>query len=151
MCIRDRLGVDNPKPHSPPIFNEVGQSKKLSKIFLPTIDRIGNEKSGIKLPSISVPLSTRTGWNIDKQPDRNDCLCHQYGAYFPLAISKEHKDATDNRPTISNLYLNELDYADKIEKEINQLLSKGFILQEEGVQLKEAALKQYRTVIKSPK
>lgn len=141
------FGIKNPMPHSPTLFDKDVPTKKLTTIFLPKIDPIGNEKGGILPPAISVPLSTRTGWNIDKQPDMDNCLCHQYGSYFPLAINKENKNASDFRPSITELYADELTYTNKIEKEINQLILGRYLLAQEKESLINAAKKQYQSAI----
>jgi len=141
------LGIKNPMPHAPTLFKEAMPTKKLSNIFLPNIDSIGNELGGIKSTAITVPLSTRTGWNIDKQATMEDGLCHQYGSYFPLAISQSAQSIKDQRPTITDLYASEQAYLIKVEKEIDQLLAKGFILAEEKDLLIKTALKEYQLAI----
>ena len=40
--------------------------------FVPAVDRDGNDVSGIRLPDLTVPLATYTGWNL-RHPQNGGC------------------------------------------------------------------------------
>ncbi|HUQ89916.1 MAG TPA: alpha/beta hydrolase domain-containing protein, partial [Vicinamibacterales bacterium] len=56
---------------------------------VPAVDEAGNDRAGIRLPEIAVPLATHTGWNYRKAaigaPER---LASEIGSYLPLARTK---------------------------------------------------------------
>ena len=62
--------------------------------FVPAVDADGNERSGICLPDISVPLATYTGWN-GRHPDQGapDQILQLMGATLPFAPTRSEREA----------------------------------------------------------
>jgi hypothetical protein len=44
------------------------------RISVPAVDRDGNEVSGIRLPDVTTPLATYTGWNL-RHPQMQRIQC----------------------------------------------------------------------------
>ena len=79
---------------------------------VPAVDEAGNDRAGIRLPEIAVPLATHTGWNYRRAkigaPDR---LASEIGSYLPLPRTRADRLKTgDGRPSIAERYKNADDY-----------------------------------------
>src|SRR4030095_7542390 len=64
-------------------------------MLVPQVDRDGNELAGVKMPEISVPLATYTGWNrfnADSGPP--NLLSSMQGAYIPLPLTRDERQRT---------------------------------------------------------
>ena len=66
---------------------------------VPAVDEAGNDRGGIRLPQIAVPLATHTGWNYRRPaigaPDR---LASEIGSYLPLPRTRADRERTRRRP-----------------------------------------------------
>ena len=61
-------------------------------MFVPQVDRDGNETSGIRLPVIQVPLGTYSGWNLrDPTIGAPDELYSMVGSYIAFPRTKAGK------------------------------------------------------------
>ena len=85
------------------------------------VDDDGNEVGGIRLPSVSVPLATNTGWNL-RHPDNGnpDLVIGITGglAGWTLPFHKTQEDreaAGDSRPSIDERYDSRDDYVEQSE------------------------------------
>src|SRR6185295_11926847 len=54
-----------PNPRVPRGAN-ADQEPRTLPLLVPAVDQDGNERAGIRLPEIAVPLATYTGWNLRK-------------------------------------------------------------------------------------
>ncbi len=52
--------------------------------FVPKTDSDGNDIAGVRLPDVTVPLATYTGWALRSGPQANDG-CESSGQYIPFA------------------------------------------------------------------
>ncbi|MGH7062033.1 MAG: alpha/beta hydrolase domain-containing protein, partial [Stellaceae bacterium] len=74
--------------------------------LVPAVDGDGNEVSGIRLPNVSVPLATHTGWNL-RHPECGapDKLMSLSGATIPFPATREDRArAGDPRRAIAERY-----------------------------------------------
>jgi len=58
------------------------------QILVPAVDSDGNERAGIKLPEVAVPLASYTGWNLfnaTSGPTRE--LASMTGSFIPFSLS----------------------------------------------------------------
>jgi hypothetical protein len=97
------------------------------------VDKDGNEVAGIRLPEISVPLATHTGWNLRHEdmgcPDQ---LLIFAGSTIPFQATKEMRAASgDPRPSIAERYRSRDDYIERIERACRTLVEEGGILEED--------------------
>ncbi len=71
------------------------QPPKVGKAFpvlVPQVDEDGNERGGIRLPQVSVPLATYTGWNLrDASIGAPDQRVSFEGSYLPFAKTAEER------------------------------------------------------------
>ena len=74
-------------------------------MLVPQVDSDGNERDGVRLPEITVPLATYTGWNLrDPFIGASDQRVAFEGSYLPFAKSASERTRTgDPRKSIEEL------------------------------------------------
>ena len=85
-------------------------------VLVPQVDADGIDLGGVRLPEVSVPLATLTGWNL-RAPERGAPaeLAEFYGSIFPLATTKEARVQTrDPRPSIAERYASREEYLRRV-------------------------------------
>jgi hypothetical protein len=112
---------------------------------VPAVDEAGNDRAGIRLPEIAVPLATHTGWNYRKPsigaPDR---LASEIGSYLPLPRTKADREKTgDSRKSIAERYTSLEDYLGRISLAAVALVNDRFLLPEDVPALIERARTHY--------
>ena len=102
--------------------------------LVPQVDADGNERAGIHLPEVSVPLATYTGWNFrNEKLGGTTQLVSLLGSYIPLAQTKADRDgAHDPRVSIAERYASREQYMDKITKAADALVKSGYLLAEDA-------------------
>jgi len=98
--------------------------------LVPAVDDAGNDRGGIRLPQIAVPLATHTGWNYRAAdigaPTR---LASEIGAYRPLhRTAAERQAAGDSRPAIDERYASRDAYLGRIAQAAVTLVRDGYVL-----------------------
>ena len=114
------------------------------------VDDDGNEVGGIRLPDVSVPLATNTGWNL-RHPDigNPDLIIGITGGLMgwtlPLAATREEQESTgDLRPSIEERYPSEDDFAARVAEAADALAAEGYLLEEDVAEVVESARTRYR-------
>jgi len=87
---------------------------KLYTVLVPLPDGDGTDKAGIRLPDVTVPLGTYTGWNLYNAatgaPER---LAGWDGGFVPFARNENERIAADDpRPSIAERYPKRDDYVE---------------------------------------
>jgi hypothetical protein len=68
--------------------------------FVPKTDSDGNDIAGVRLPDVTVPLATYTGWALRRGAQANDG-CEAAGQYIPFAKTTANRVASgDPRPSV---------------------------------------------------
>jgi hypothetical protein len=98
--------------------------------LVPVVDDAGNDRGGIRLPQVAVPLATHTGWNYRRAsigaPDR---LASEIGSYFPFPRTRADRERTgDGRLSIEERYTNRQAYLDRIAAAARALAADGYVL-----------------------
>jgi hypothetical protein len=98
--------------------------------LVPQVDADGNERAGIRLPEVTVPLATYTGWNFrNSRIGGTDQLVSLLGSYIPFAQTKTEREARhDPRPSIEERYASRDQYMDLINKAAATLVKDGYLL-----------------------
>ena len=113
------------------------------------VDEDGNEVGGIRLPSISVPLATNTGWNLRHPDNGNPNLVIGItgglaGWTLPFHKTKENREATgDPRLSIEERYESRDDFVDRVRQAAEDLVSEGYLLEEDVERESEMAGARY--------
>jgi hypothetical protein len=110
-----------------------------------TVDADRNEVAGIRLPDVSVPLATYTGWN-PRHPKTGGPgqLLNMMGSTIPFAATAAERQASDDpRPSIEERYASRDDYAACVRAAAVELARERLMLQEDVELVVESALKRY--------
>ena len=101
--------------------------------LVPAVDEAGNDRGGIRLPQIAVPLATHTGWNYRAAAiGASDRLASEIGAYRPLARTAAERQAQgDSRPAIDERYPSRDVYLGRIAQAAVSLVRDGYLLAED--------------------
>jgi hypothetical protein len=105
--------------------------------LVPQVDEDGIDLGGVRLPEVSVPLATYTGWNPrSPQTGAERELVDFLGSYLPFPRTRDERLASgDPRLSVEERYGNRQQYLRSIEGAIANLAMEGFLLQEDGPQL----------------
>ena len=102
-------------------------------VFVPQVDADGNERDGVRLPEVQVPLATYTGWNLrDPSIGAPGERVSFEGSY--IAFSKtadERRRRHDPRPAIAERYANRDDYLRRFGAAVDALVKQGWLLAED--------------------
>ncbi len=109
--------------------------------LVPQVDEDGNERAGIRLPEIAVPLATFTGWSM-RSPSFSRTLRRNAGRIWPLPrTAEEGKETGDPRKSMLERYPTKKDYLSKATECILDLHSQRFLLDDDvAMLLKQADL-----------
>ncbi len=103
-------------------------TNKAYQLYVPNVDKNGNETSGVVMPELQVPLATYMGWNYRKPGHAVGEACDWFGSSVPLAATKAQRSATDTRASLDELYSGRADYQKQVAKSANSLVNQGYLL-----------------------
>jgi hypothetical protein len=120
----------NPPVITPP-YQDNPANGPIYPSFVPTTDSDGNEIAGIRLPELTAPLATYTGWALRAGPQANDG-CEGSGQYIPFAKTKAERVASgDPRPSVEERYPSFGQYYSAVIRAIDGLVKDRFLLCED--------------------
>ena len=98
-------------------------------ILVPAVDADGNDVAGIRLPWITVPLATYTGWNLQSEELAEGELAGLLGSCIPFSRTRAEREAGgDPRLSLEERYRNVDDYLRQVLASIRSLVEAGFML-----------------------
>jgi Alpha/beta hydrolase domain len=109
------------------------------------VDADGNELAGIRLPDISVPLATYTGWN-PRHPDIGGSgqTLPLLGSTIPFPATQAEREVSgDPRPSIEERYVSKEDYLRRVQQAAEALVQQGYLLAEDLTTVTEQASQRY--------
>jgi hypothetical protein len=112
------------------------------------VDEDGNELGGIRLPDVSVPLATHTGWNL-RHPDMggSDQILDAgglVGSTLPFPATRADRETTgDPRLSIEERYSSKDDYLGQVRRAAQALADEGYLLAEDIETVAEQASERY--------
>src|SRR5258707_2241493 len=98
-------------------------------VFVPKTDADGNDIAGIRMPEVTVPVATYTGWAI-----RADALDGCDAAGQPIAFAKPKADrlaAGDPRPSLEERYADHAAYVGQVTRAAQELKAQRLLLDED--------------------
>ena len=106
-------------------------------ILVPQVDSDGNERDGVRLPEITVPLATYTGWNLrDPSIGAPGERVAFEGSFIPFAKTKAKGAAAgDPRRSIEERYAGRDDYLQRFAAATDELIRQRWILAEDRAAL----------------
>ncbi|HYC47527.1 MAG TPA: alpha/beta hydrolase domain-containing protein [Burkholderiales bacterium] len=106
------------------------------RALVPHIDTDGNERAGVLLPDIAVPLATHTGWNLFRAPFAEGELCDRDGTHAPFARTRAEREANgDARLSLEERYGSHARYVERYEAAVRKLVAERLLLPEDGTRL----------------
>jgi len=113
--------------------------------FVPAVNRDGNEVSGIRLPDLTVPLATYTGWNLrHPQMGAPDRLMSLMGSTIPFpATPEERAEKGDPRRSIAERYPSRARYLEQVRQKAQRLIDEGYLLVEDLDLVVDQASRRY--------
>jgi hypothetical protein len=126
---------------------------KIGKAFVgrvPAVDEAGNDRAGIRLPEVAVPLATHTGWNYrDPSIGSPDQLASEIGSYLPLPKTQADRERTkDGRKSIAERYASKEDYLGRISLAALALVDDRFLLPDDVADVVRRASTHYEWAVK---
>lgn len=111
--------------------------------LVPAVDEDGNERAGIRLPDIAVPIATASGWNRrDEAYGNGGMLAGLPGAWFPFANTRTEREARgDPRPSLEERYPDRETYLEAVIQSLLELREGGYLLDEDVTRMLSYATK----------
>jgi Alpha/beta hydrolase domain len=105
------------------------QSKQQYTILLPVTDSQGNDKSGVKMPDVAVPLATFKGYNYRRPGYAVGDLTSLYGSQLPF--SPTQGAGNDPRKGFVDLYGTKSNYLTQWNNSVDALIASGYLLSDD--------------------
>ena len=102
-------------------------------MLVPQVDADGNERDGVHLPEITVPLATYVGWNLrDPSIGAPDQRVAFEASYLPFAKTAADRQKThDPRLSIAERYHDRDEFLARYTKALDELVQQRWILPED--------------------
>jgi hypothetical protein len=116
------------------------------------VDADGNEIGGIRMPDVSVPVATYTGWN-PRDPITGGVgqIVSMQGSTIPLpATRRDREQRGDPRPSIEERYRDREDYRARVRAAAEDLVRHGYMLEEDVDLAVQLALERYDAFASTP-
>ena len=119
----------------PPVFGPAWPT------LVPAPDADGNDRGGIRLPDVAVPLGAYAGWNLRPPAmGASGALARWSGSFFHFARTEEERArSSDPRPSLESRYPTREDYLRRVEASVEELRREGFLLADDARTLLEQA------------
>lgn len=121
-------------------------------VLVPQVDADGNEKDGVRLPELTVPLATYTGWNLrDQSIGAPDQRVSFEGSYVPFPRTAEDRKKTgDPRASVAERYAGREDYMTHYAAAVDGLVRQGWLLEQDRAALMTRAAEEWTAVMGAP-
>ena len=117
-------------------------STKLYTVLLPTSDGQGNDKGGVLMPDLAVPITTSKGYSVRKSGfvagDQNGLSSSQ----LAFAVLTSAKSASDPRKSVQELYINKAGYQAAWNAAVDALATKKLLLPDDVTEYKNRVQNQ---------
>jgi hypothetical protein len=116
-------------------------------VLVPQVDADGNERDGVRLPEIAVPLATYASWNLrDPLIGAPDQRLPFEGSYLPFPKTAAVRINThDPRTSIAERYASRADYLARYTRALDGLIGQRWILKEDRAALIERGGEEWDT------
>src|SRR6266516_1744992 len=120
----------NPPVITPP-YQDNPASGPIYPSYVPKTDSDGNDIAGVRLPDVSVPLATYTGWALRAGAQANDG-CEGSGQSIAFARTAADRANGDPRPSVAERYPSFDAYYPKVVSAIDDLIAQRLMLCEDA-------------------
>jgi hypothetical protein len=116
---------------------------------VPQVDSLGNERGGIRLPALQVPLATYMPWvKRLEAPAQTGELDDFWGGVSPFPATPARRAETgDPRPAATSLYAGREAYLGRVRAAANRLIRDGFLLTSDRQRVLERAAARWDWVV----
>jgi len=121
-------------------------------LLVPQVDRDGNPVGGLRLPDITVPLGTYTGWNFrNASIGGTEQVFPLIGAYVPFAATKAERERThDARLSIEERYPSRDQYLKRVQDAGASLVKDGYLLADDLPSIVKRAGEHWDVLVRRP-
>jgi hypothetical protein len=124
------IATTNP-PDAPPPYQDNPAHGPIYPAYIPKTDGDGNDIAGVRLPDVTVPLATYTGWALRRGVHANDG-CEAAGQFIAFPRTADERAATgDPRASVEERYPSFEAYHGKIVKALDEFVRDRFLLCED--------------------
>ena len=116
-------------PFTTPSYQDDPRNGPIYPSFIPKTDSDGNDIAGVRLPDVTVPLATYTGWALRRGVHANDG-CEAAGQFIPFAKTAADR-GVDPRPAVAERYPTFERYYSKVVEAINGMVKDRLMLCED--------------------
>jgi hypothetical protein len=119
-------------------------------VLLPQVDPDGNERDGVRLPEITVPIATYTGWNLrDPSIGAPEQRTSFEGSYlrFPKTAA-ERQERRDPRESIAERYASREDYLTRYRRALDELVKQRWVVEEDRQALMQRGKQEWEEATK---
>jgi hypothetical protein len=112
------------------------------------VDQDGNERAGVRMPDVTVPVGTHTGFD-PRHPDTGGAgqLLDYLGSTVPFAATEDERVARgDPRPSVAARYADRADYLDQVRAAARVLVADRLLLEEDVELCADLAAARYDLV-----
>ena len=101
--------------------------------YVAAVDADGNEVRGLRMPDVSVPVATYTGWNPrHHESGGTGQIISMQGCTFPFTVTTEERQRTgDPRPSLVERYRDRADYLARVRIAADELVRQRYLLAED--------------------
>ena len=116
-------------------------------VLVPQVDSDGNERDGVRLPEIEVPLATYTGWNLrDASIGAPGERVSFEGSYIAFAkTASEGQSSGDPRKSIAERYADQKDYLSRYSAAVDALIKQRWLLAEDRAAMMKRGAEEWET------
>jgi hypothetical protein len=119
-------------------------------VLVPQVDADGNERDGVRLPQIAVPLATYAAWNLrDPAIGAPDQRVAFEASYLPFPKTADERQKTgDPRKSVAERYASREDYLNRYGRAADELVKQRWILEEDRAALLHRGEQEWDEVTK---
>jgi len=117
-------------PFTTPSYQDDARNGPIYPSFVPKTDGDGNDIAGVRLPDVTVPLATYTGWALRRGAQASDG-CEASGQFIPFAKTEADR-GSDPRPSVAARYPTFAAYHGKLRGALEQMVSDRLLLCEDA-------------------
>lgn len=113
--------------------------------YVSAVDADGNERGGLRMPDVTVPAATYTGWD-PRHPETGGTgqIIPMEGSTFPFAATAAERQRTgDPRPSLAERYRDRDDYLARVRAAAMELVGQRYLLAEDLPLAMQIAAERY--------
>jgi hypothetical protein len=119
-------------PFTTPSYQDNPANGPIYPSFIPKTDSDGNDIAGVRLPDVTVPLATYTGWALRRGVHANDG-CEAAGQFIPFPTTEADRATKgDPRPSVAARYATFSDYHKKVRRALEDMVKDRLLLCEDA-------------------